>query len=185
MEIKTILVILLVVAIAIYVIYYSLIKKKNNIKEAMSGIDVQLNKRYDLIPNMLKVASKFMEHEKEIFLAVTQYRENALNAQTMAEKFDADNKLVGAIHQLNARAENYPELKSDVAMSNAQQAMAEVEEHIAAARRFYNSAVKEYKNALEIFPSSIVAKMIGLKDEYPFYEAEEKVKERIDVKDFF
>ena len=167
-----------------YVIYVSLIKNKNNVKEAMSGIDVQLNKRYDLIPNMLKIASKFMEHEKEIFSAVTQYRESAMKAQNLSEKFEADNKLVGAIHQLNARAENYPELKSDVAMSNVQQAMAEVEEHIAAARRFYNSAVKEYKNALEIFPSSIVAKMIGLKDEYPFYEAEEKVKERIDVNNF-
>ena len=64
--------------------------KKNNVKEAVAGVDVQLNKRYDLIPNMLKVASKFMEHEKEIFLAVTQYRENALKAQTMVEKFDAE-----------------------------------------------------------------------------------------------
>jgi LemA protein len=173
-----------VVVFFFYGIYVSVIKKKNDIKEAASGIDVQLNKRYDLIPNMLKIAAKFMEHEKEVFMAVSKYRESALNAQNMAEKFDADNKLVGAIHQLNARAENYPELKSDVAMSNAQQAMEEVEEHIAAARRFYNSAVKEYKNALEIFPSSIVAKMIGLKDVYPFYEADEVVKGRVDVNDF-
>ena len=180
-----ILVILAVVLATFYGIYVSVIKKKNNIKEAASGIDVQLNKRYDLIPNMLKIAAKFMEHEKEVFMAVSKYRESALNAQNMAEKFEADNKLVNAMHNFIARAEEYPELKSDVTMSNAQQAMAEVEEHIAAARRFYNSAVKEYKNALEIFPSSIVAKMIGLKDEYPFYEADEVVKERIDAKEFF
>ncbi|MBQ2882214.1 MAG: LemA family protein [Alphaproteobacteria bacterium] len=179
-----ILVILAVVLATFYGIYVSVIKKKNNIKEAASGIDVQLNKRYDLIPNMLKIAAKFMEHEKEVFMAVSKYRESALNAQNMAEKFEADNKLVNAMHNFIARAEEYPELKSDVTMSNAQQAMAEVEEHIAAARRFYNSAVKEYKNALEIFPSSIVAKMIGLKDEYPFYEADEVVKERIDAKEF-
>lgn len=174
-----------VVVVVFYGIYVSVIKKRNNIREASAGIDVQLNKRYDLIPNMLNTAAKFMEHEKEIFLTVAQYRENALNAKNMAEKFDADNKLVGAMHQFIARAEDYPELKSDVAMNNAQQAMAEVEEHIAAARRFYNSAVKDYKNALEIFPSSMIAKMIGMKDEYPFYEAVEEAKERIDVKKFF
>ena len=174
-----------VVVVVFYGIYVSVIKKRNNIREASAGIDVQLNKRYDLIPNMLNTAAKFMEHEKEIFLTVAQYRENALNAKNMAEKFDADNKLVGAMHQFIARAEDYPELKSDVAMNNAQEAMAEVEEHIAAARRFYNSAVKDYKNALEIFPSSMIAKMIGMKDEYPFYEAVEEAKERIDVKKFF
>lgn len=174
-----------VVLVIFYSIYVSVINRKNNVKEAMSGIDVQLNKRYDIIPNLLKTAAKFMEHEKEIFLAVTQYRENALKAQTVAEKFEADNKLVGAMHQFNARAEDYPELKSDVTMSNVQAALADVEEHIAASRRFYNSAVKEYKNALEIFPYSMVAKMMGMEDIYPFYEADEIVKKRIDAKDFF
>ena len=174
-----------VVLVLLYSIYVSVINRKNNVKEAMSGIDVQLNKRYDLIPNLLKIAAKFMEHEKEIFLAVTQYRENALKAQTVAEKFEADNKLVGAMHQFNARAEDYPELKSDVTMSNVQASLADVEEHIAASRRFYNSAVKEYKNALEIFPYSMVAKMMGMEDIYPFYEADEIVKKRVDVKDFF
>ena len=137
----------LVIVFFFYGIYVSLIKNKNNVKEAMSGVDVQLNKRYDLIPNMLKIASKFMEHEKEIFLAVTQYRESAMKAQNLSEKFEADNKLVSAMHQFNVRAENYPELKSNEAMINAQSAIEEVEEHLAAARRFYNSAVKEY-NAL-------------------------------------
>jgi len=168
-----------------YAIYVSLIKKKNNLKEAASGIDVQLKKRYDLIPNMLKAAAKFMEHEKELFTQLTALREQAMTAKNYADKFKADGELSTALRAFNIRAENYPQLKSDATMVNAQQAMAETEEHIAAARRFYNSAVKDYKNALEIFPSSLVASMIGLKDEYPFFEAEEQVRERIDVNDYF
>ena len=168
-----------------YGIYVSLIKKKNNLKEAASGIDVQLKKRYDLIPNMLKAAAKFMEHEKELFTKLTALREQAMGAANYNDKFKADSELSSALHMFSLRAENYPELKSDKTMVNAQQAMAETEEHIAAARRFYNSAVKEYKNALEIFPSSMVAAILGLKDEYPFFEAEDATKDAVDVNDYF
>ena len=169
----------------LYGIYVGLVKKKNDVKESASGIDVQLKKRYDLIPNMLKAAAKFMEHEKELFSQLTALREQAMNAQNYSEKFEADAKISTALRAFNIRAEAYPMLKSDATMVNAQQAMAETEEHIAAARRFYNSAVKEYKNALEIFPSSMVAQMMGLKDEYPFFEAEDEAKESIDVNQFF
>ncbi len=174
-----------ILLVGLYAIYAALIKKKNNIKEAAAGIDVQLNKRYDLIPNMLKAAAKYMEHEKAVFTEVTKLREAALNAENYADKFKADKSLSQALRSFNVHAEAYPELKSDAAMVTAQQAMGETEEHIAAARRFYNSAVKEYKNALEIFPSSMVAAMLGLKDEYPFYEADEAVKQPVDVNAFF
>lgn len=169
----------------LYAIYVGLVKKKNDVKESASGIDVQLKKRYDLIPNMLKAAAKFMEHEKEIFSEVSKLREKAMNAGSYEDKFKADAELSTVLKGFYARAEAYPELKSDATMVAAQQAMAETEEHIAAARRFYNSAVKEYKNALEIFPSSFVAQLMGLKDEYPFFEAEEEAKESIDVNEFF
>ncbi len=169
----------------LYMIYASLIVKKNNVKEAASGIDVQLKKRYDLIPNMLKVAAKYMEHEKEVFIRVTELRQAAINAASYADKFKADADLSQALRTFQIQAEAYPELKSDATMVNAQQAMGETEEHIAAARRFYNSAVKEYKNALEIFPSSLVASMLGLKDEYPFFEADETEKKSIDVNEYF
>ena len=158
-----------VVLVVFYGIYVSLIKKKNNLKEAASGIDVQLKKRYDLIPNLLKSAAKFMEHEKDVFMKVTELREKAMGAGNFEDRFKAENALSEAMHQFKLTAENYPQLKSDAAMVNAMQAMAETEEHIAAARRFYNSAVKDYKNGLEIFPSSMVAALIGLKDEYPFF----------------
>ena len=177
--------ILAVVIAMLYSLYVSLIKKKNNVQEAASGIDVQLKKRYDLIPNMLKAAAKFMEHEKELFTQLTALREQAMNAANYADKFKADNQLSNMLHTFNVRAENYPQLKSDATMVNAQQAMGDVEEHIAASRRFYNSAVKDYKNAIEIFPSSLIASMMGLKDDYPFFEAEEVARERIDVNDYF
>lgn len=169
----------------LYAIYASLIKTKNNVKEAASGIDVQLKKRYDLIPNMLKAAAKYMEHEKEVFTQVTELRQAAINAVSYAEKFKADADLTQALRGFQIQAEAYPELKSDATMVNAQQAMAETEEHIAAARRFYNSAVKDYKNAIEIFPSSLVAAMIGLKDEYPFFEADAAEKKAVDVNEYF
>ncbi len=174
-----------VVLVVFYGIYVSLIKKKNNLKEAAAGIDVQLKKRYDLIPNLLKSAAKFMEHEKDVFMKVTELREKAMGAGSFEDRFKAENALSEAMHQFKLTAENYPQLKSDAAMVNAMQAMAETEEHIAAARRFYNSAVKDYKNGLEIFPSSMVAALIGLKDEYPFFEAEEAAKASIDAGDFF
>lgn len=174
-----------VVLVVFYGIYVSLIKKKNNLKEAAAGIDVQLKKRYDLIPNLLKSAAKFMEHEKDVFMQVTKLREQAMGAGSFEDRFKAENALSEAMHQFKLTAENYPELKSDATMVNAMQAMAETEEHIAAARRFYNSAVKDYKNGLEIFPSSMVASLIGLKDEYPFFEAEEAAKAAIDAGDFF
>ena len=179
------LIVVIVVIFGIYGIYVALIKKKNNVKEAASGIDVQLKKRYDLIPNMLKAAAKFMEHEKELFTQLTALREQAMSAQNYNDKFKADNQLSNALHMFSVRAENYPQLKSDATMIAAQQSMAETEEHIAAARRFYNSAVKDYKNALEIFPSSLIASILGLKDEYPFFEAEEAAKEAVDVNDYF
>lgn len=174
-----------VVVIGFYGIYVSLIKKKNNLKEAASGIDVQLKKRYDLIPNLLKSAAKFMEHEKDIFMEVTALREQAMVAQSYDERFKVEQKLSQAMHAFQLTAENYPQLKSDATMVNAMQAMTETEEHIAAARRFYNSAVKDYKNGLEIFPFSAVAAMMGMKDDYPFFETEEAAKESIDVSTYF
>ena len=171
--------------VGVYVVYYKLVLKKNNLKEAMSGIDVQLKLRYDLIPNMLKSAAKYMEHERNLFEEITKLRENAINAKNYEDRFKAEGQLDVAMRNFNLKAENYPELKSDVTMSNAQKAMVECEEHIAASRRFYNAAVKDYKNALEIFPSSLVAKAMGLKDEFPFFEADEIVHENVNVEEFF
>ena len=158
-------ILLLLVVLAIigpYLIYVQLIKKKNQVKQAEGSIDVQLKKRYDLIPNILTIAKKFMEHERSLIEDITKLRTQAANANEMSEKIKLDNAIKGKMEQLMVNFENYPQLKSDATMVQAMETYAEVEEHIAAARRFYNSAVNELNNAVEIFPSSIIAGMLNI-----------------------
>lgn len=177
-----------VVLVIFYEIYVSLIKKRNNVKEAASGIDVQLKKRYDLIPNLLKMAQKYMEHEKSLMEEITKLRTQASVtsfSNKPQEMMKIDSQIESKMKNLLLNAENYPELKSDAAMVTAMQSFNEVEEHVAAARRFYNSSVKELKNAVEIFPSSLVAKFINIKADMPFFEAESEAIPRIDAGDFF
>lgn len=189
--IMTISIILLVLAVVLafclYGMYTRLIQLKNKVKEAMSGIDVQLNKRYSLIPNILTIANKFMEHERELFSTITELRSQASGIrstkETVAQKFELDNQIAAKMGQLMVNVENYPQLKSDQTMMNAMQTYAEVEEHIAAARRFYNSAVNEINNAIEIFPSSIIAGMLGMTI-YPFFEASEAAKQEINASNY-
>lgn len=182
------LVVLGVLLIVFYALYVSLIKKKNRLKESASGIDVQLKKRYDLIPNLLTMAAKFMEHEKMLMEEITKLRSDAMAvnfADEPAKRFELENRLSSKIGEFRLSAENYPDMKSNQAMINAMESLSDVEEHIAAARRFYNSNVTDLKNAVEIFPSSLVAKLIGIKDEMPFFTAEENAKKDIDAGSFF
>ncbi len=180
-------IVILVVLVAFYNMYVSLIKKRNKVKEAMGGIDVQLNKRYSLIPNILTIAERFMEHEKELFSGITELRTRAASLKatddTIQEKIKLDNEISSKMSQLLVNVENYPQLKSDQTMVQAMQTYAEVEEHIAAARRFYNSAVNDLNNSTEIFPSSLVAGMIGIKS-YPFFEASDEIKKEINASDY-
>ena len=181
------LVLAVILAFYLYGMYTRLIQLKNKVKEAMSGIDVQLNKRYSLIPNILTIANKFMEHERELFSTITELRSQASGIRstkdTIAQKFELDNQIAAKMGQLMVNVENYPQLKSDQTMMNTMQTYAEVEEHIAAARRFYNSAVNEINNAIEIFPSSIIAGMLGMTI-YPFFEASEAAKQEIDASNY-
>lgn len=178
--------ILLVVAglavIGLYFIYVQLIKKKNKVKEAEGSVDVQLKKRYDLIPNILTIAKKFMEHERSLIEDITKLRTQAAKANEMSEKIKLDNAIKGKMEQLMINVENYPQLKSDATMVQAMQTYAEVEEHIAAARRFYNSAVNELNNAVEIFPSSVIAGMLNIKAK-PFFEVQENERRPINASD--
>ena len=155
-----------IVLIALYGMYVALIQKRNKVKEAMGGIDVQLNKRYSLIPNILTIANKFMEHERGLMEDITKLRAQAAGirstADTISEKIQLDNQIASKMGQLMVNVENYPQLKSDQTMIQAMQTYSEVEEHIAAARRFYNSAVNDLNNSVEIFPSSLVAGMVGI-----------------------
>ncbi len=177
----------IVCIIWLYSLYVQLIKKRNSVKEAMSGIDVQLKKRYDLIPSILTIANKFMEHERNLMTDITNLRTAAYSirsdANTIKEKINLDNQIAQKMGQLFVNVENYPQLKSDQTMLQTMATYAEVEEHIAAARRFYNSAVKDLNNSVEIFPSSFVAQMINITS-YPFFEGTEAEKERINPADY-
>lgn len=158
-------IILLIVALVCYNLYVDVIKKRNKVLEAFSGIDVQLKKRYDLIPNILFIAQKFMDHEKGLMEEITKLRTQAVELgrqyADIRERMELDNKIAGKMSEIMVALENYPDLKSDGPMMQAIQTYNEVEEHIAAARRFYNSAAQELKNAVEIFPSSVFCKRYG------------------------
>lgn len=180
---------LIVLLILFYLIYVGLIQKKNKVKEAFSSIDVQLKKRYDLIPNILVIANKFMEHERGLIESVTKLRAQAVKMpselSSVEDKLKLDSQIQKQMGQLMVSVENYPQLKSDQTMMSAMQTYNEVEEHIAAARRFYNSAVLELNNAVEIFPSSVVALIINIK-KMPFFEIENpNERERVDAQAYF
>lgn len=173
----------------LYLWYAKLIKKRNKTQEALSSIDVQLKKRANLIPNILKMAKKFMEHEKDLFTEVTRLREKVLSdydtkdaTAVKAHLQDAE-ELSGHMNGLMLKAENYPDLTSSQNMLHAQETYNEVEAQIAAARRFYNSAVNDLKNSVEIFPGNLIAVIAGVKA-MPFYEADEAAKKPVNASDF-
>lgn len=186
--IVAVLVVLLLLLIPLYSMYVSLIRKKNKVRESMGGIDVQLKKRYDLIPNILVIANKFMEHERGLITEITNLRTQASNLRadrdTISKKLDLDTQIANKMGQLMVNVENYPQLKSDQTMIQAMQTYSEVEEHIAAARRFYNSAVNDLNNSVEIFPSSVIASALNI-EAYPFFEVEESAKKSVNAADFF
>ena len=169
-----------VILFLIYQMYVSVIQKKNKVLEAFSSVDVQMKKRYDLIPNILTIANKFMEHEKGLLEEVTRLRSQAMalpnDTNSIGKKLQLDSQIKGLMGQIMVAVENYPQLKSDQTMMTAMYTYNEVEEHIAAARRFYNSAVNELNNKVEIFPSSLVASMIGVKGQEFFTATEEETK---------
>jgi LemA protein len=186
---NTEIIILIVVLSISYIWYASIVAKKNKVKESLSGIDVQLKKRSNLIPNILKIAKKFMEHEKELITKVTQLRSKADADYDLgdAESVKSHLKNVGALDQglgqLMISVEAYPDLKSDKSMLQAQRTYSEVEEHIAAARRFYNASVTSLNNSIEIFPGNILANFAKAKA-MPFYKTDELSKSPIDASQF-
>jgi len=163
------------VVLALYALYASIVTKKNRVAEALAGIDVQLTQRHDLIPNVLAIAKRFMDHERGLMDDITALRTKASQsvgvqgAAQIGEKFAAENQLGAQFGKLMAVAENYPALKSDGPMIEAQKTYAEVETNIAAARRFYNSAVGDLRNAVQIFPGSLVAGLAGAGSPPPFF----------------
>jgi len=166
--------VVVIVAIVLYSSYVKVIKSGNAVREAKSSIDVQFKKRYDLLPNVLTIAQRFMTHEKEIFTKITELRSQAINAPAGSqEAFSCNQKLDGLLGQLKVSMENYPTLKSDATMTQAMKTYNEVEEHIAAARRFYNSAITQLRNYTMIFPTSLFKDLVKEEMQSTYYEIED------------
>src|SRR3954471_5000186 len=141
--------------------YNSLVKKRNQVDNAWSQIDVQLKRRHDLIPNLVETVKGYAAHERGTFEAVTQARANAINAQTPADQAQAENVLSGALKSLFAVAEAYPELKANQNFLNLQEELTSSEDRVAYARQHYNDVVSQYNVARMRFPASLVAGLFG------------------------
>ena len=170
--------------------YVSIIKRRNEAQSALSSIDVQLRKRYDLVPNIVRLAQNFMTHEKDLMNRLTELRSqlgqpySKDDPDQVADRLSKAQELNAGLGRIFAVAENYPELKSSETIIQAQQTFEEVEANIAAARRFYNSAVMRLNNSVKIFPGSIFANMAGVK-EMPFYEIEDTAaRQPVNVDDY-
>ncbi len=167
-------IILVVVVLGLLVIapYNALVRGRNEVKSAWSSIDVQLKRRYDLIPNLVETVKGYAGHERQTLEAVVQARQQAINFSGNAEeRAKVENTLTTALRSLFAVAESYPDLKANQNFLTLQEELANTENKIGFSRQFYNDMAKQYKNRVEIFPSNIVANLFGFKVE-PFFEVE-------------
>jgi len=161
--------------------YNSFIRLVNRAKEAWSDIEVQLKRRYDLIPNLVETVKGYAAHERELFEKVAEARTKAMGATDIKERGQAENQLTGALKTLFAVSENYPQLRASENFKALQEELADTENKIQAARRFYNGNVRDLNIKIESFPSNIIAKMFGF-SKMEFFELEEEVaKEPVKV----
>ena len=180
-----ILVAIAVVGLIIMSIYNGLIRKKNEVENAFGGMDVQLKKRYDLIPNLISTVKQYMTHEKELLTKVTELRSQAMSGNVSNDqKVDLDNQITGAMKGIMVAVEGYPDLKANDSFLNLQRTMNEVESQISAARRAYNASVTDFNNGVQMFPSSIIAGMMKLVTKKVF-EIPEVQRENVSAKDLF
>jgi len=159
-------------ALAAVYIYNSLIRAKVRTDEAWSDISVQLKRRYDLIPNLVKTVKGYAKHEKTVFEDVTKARADALSAQTIPEAAKADNMFQQALKSLFAVAEAYPDLKANQSFQQLQGELVDTEDKIQAARRFYNGAARDLNIKIQTFPTNLIAGMLGFKVR-DFFEVDE------------
>lgn len=175
----TIFVILAIVAY-IWLTYNSLVTLRERIKEAFSGIDVQLKRRTDLIPNLVESVKGYAKHEKEVFENVTKARTALMGAKGPAQKAEADNMLTDALKSLFAVAEAYPNLRATENFQHLQQELTDTEDKISYSRQFYNSNVLSYNTKIQMFPSSIIASQFGFKEK-EFFETTNSERQPVKV----
>ena len=163
--------------------YNRFVQLVNRVKEAWSDIDVQLKRRYDLIPNLVETVKGYAAHESGTLEKVTEMRTRAMNATAPADKAAAENMLSGALKSLFAVSENYPDLKANASFIELQREVTDTENKIQAARRFYNSVVQDLNTGLQSFPGNIIGKMFHFeqKDFFALDEADAAAKEPVKV----
>lgn len=173
MELTTILVIGVLVVIAFWVIggYNRLVRSRVRIDEAWAQVDTQLQRRHDLIPNLVNTVKGYAAHERETFEEVTAARAKAISVQAPAELAEAENMLTQALGKLLAITENYPQLKADANFRQLQEELAHTENMVAGSRGHYNASVRAYDEARKVFPTSIIASMFNFEDR-EYFEVE-------------
>lgn len=176
-------IIIIIVVLILWLIstYNSLITSRNRVDEAWADIEVQLKRRYDLIPNLVETVKGYASHEKGVFEKVTEARTRALSAKTMKEHAEAENMLSGTLKTLFAVAENYPDLKASQNFLELQRELTDTEDKIQAARRFYNGNVRDFNIKIQIFPNNLVAGWLKFTSR-EFFDMDEKEKEVPSVK---
>lgn len=175
-------VIVLVLLVVGFVIstYNKLVKLKNSVKDQWSQIDIQLKRRFDLIPNLVETVKGYTKHEKETLTAVIEARNSYQSSTTHEDALKADSQLTKSISKLFALAEAYPDLKANDSFMSLQADLSETEDKISYARQFYSDAVLKYNNKVQMFPSSIVASIFGFSEE-KFFEAVDAERENVKV----
>ena len=174
---------LVLLAIFFIVTYNGLVQLRQRVQNAWSQVDVQLKRRYDLIPNLVNTVKGYASHEKETLEEITRARSAAMAAGTVADQSRAENLLSGALRSLFAVAENYPELKANTNFLQLQEELSQTEDKIAYSRQFYNDTVQKFNTKLELFPTNLVAGMLGFgKADYFTLQGEPDARQAVQVK---
>ncbi len=161
-----------VLVLAFIGIYNGLVKLRNQVRSAWAQIDVQLKRRYDLIPNLVETVKGYASHEKETLERVIQARQQGIDASSIREQQEAENMITGALRQIFALSEAYPDLKANQNFSQLQEELASTENKIGFARQYYNETVQQFNTRQEVFPNNLVASMFGFQPA-DFFEIEE------------
>ena len=176
-----ILAIVVVIAIVLIVIYNQLVTLRQRVQNAWSQIDVQLQRRFDLIPNLVETVKGYMTHEQETLTKVTDLRSAWADAKTVEQKAELEGQLTDTLKTIMAVAENYPNLKADQSFNNLQTELSDTENKISYSRQFYNDTVTMYNTKLETFPSNLVASMFGFKASTLFNVDNDEAKKAVKV----
>ncbi len=179
--ILTIILLVIIFAIFVMITYNSLVSARNNVHNAWSQIDVELQRRFDLIPNLVETVKGYMNHEESVLTKVTELRSSWGNASSISEKAKLENELTSTLSAISVVAENYPDLKANANFMSLQEELSNTESKIAYSRESYNNVTTAYNTKLEIFPNNIIAGMFNFKSEELFKVDNEEAKQNVKV----